>query len=75
MKNTNQTYWKQDELSKIPVWDLQTMYANAKTTCGCLGHGKASANRRNAAMFYEELKRREIKPDGRDGYFNGPGSS
>ena len=62
-------------LQDLPIWDLQQFYANAKETCGCLGHGKAHANRAKAEEYYEEMKRRNVEPADRDGYFNGPGSS
>jgi len=65
---------KQD-YKKLSDEQLQEHYANTNTTAMvCGGHGKSEHNRRRCAMALGEMKSRKIKPDERDGQFNGNGS-
>lgn len=55
---------------------LQEWYANARLTGGtCGGHKKGYRNERLAAAYRAELESRKVKPDGREGIFNGDGAS
>lgn len=54
---------------------LQEYYANALTTRQLAGgHGKAFYNGRRVDAYLDEMNARGIKPDGREGSFNGEGS-
>jgi hypothetical protein len=68
--------WRTEKAATQDAETLQDWYANARrTSAECLGHKKGDRNDRLAAAWLGELERRGLRPDGRDGQFNGDGAS
>jgi hypothetical protein len=68
--------WRWEKAMSADDDTLQEWYANARKTCGeCGGHKKAERNERLAADWLGALQSRGLRPDGRQGQFNGDGAS
>jgi hypothetical protein len=68
--------WMERKLHGLPDDTLQAWAANAATTwLEAGGHHKAHRNEMLTMQYRAELKRRGLKPDGRNGSFNGDGAS
>ena len=67
--------WLTEKAQAATADTLQDWYANARKTCSCGGHKKGYRNERLAAAWKGELERRGLRPDGREGQFNGDGAS
>jgi hypothetical protein len=76
--NTKIRHGYPSDADQVVVTDemLQEAYANARTTGAmALGHGKGDANKHLASRWLEMMNQRAIQPDGREGRFNGNGTT
>ena len=68
--------WRAEKAMTASDDTLQDWYANARTTgCTCGGHKKGERNEQLAAAWLTALTARGLRPDGRQGHFNGDGAS
>ena len=76
LDEVQQQVWQDEKTRSLSDDEVQSRFANAqKTYRTCGGHYKASRNEALAKEWLAELSRRGLKPDGREGEFNGDGAS
>lgn len=74
--DVQQVVWEEMKTAKLTDEELQSRFANAqKTWRTCGGHYKASRNEALTKEWGYALGKRGLTPDGREGQFNGDGSS